>query len=99
MTTFETLPPDQQRVAIALLKLQQQEGVQFRAKYQAENLKTGEKFEGTGTFILPATLEDEDTYEYRHGQTYYVIPKEEILLETTFGQVYLKYKSEVRKWF
>ena len=78
MTTFETLSPNQQRVAMALLKLQQQEGVQFRAKYQAENLKTGEKFEGTGTFILPATLEDEDTYEYRHGQTYYVIPKEEI---------------------
>ncbi len=78
MTAFETLPPDQQRVAVALLKLQQQEGVQFRAKYQAENLVTGEKFEGTGTFILPATLEDDNTYEYRYGRTYYVIPKEEI---------------------
>lgn len=78
MTTFEQLSPDQQRVAAALLELQQQEGKTFRAKYQAENLSTREKFEGTGTFILPATLEDEETYEYRHGHTYYVIPKEEV---------------------
>lgn len=78
MTTFEQLSPDQQRVAAALLKLQQQEGIQFRARYQGENLKTGKKFEGVGTFILPATFEDDETYEYRHGQHYYVIPKEEV---------------------
>lgn len=78
MTTFETLKPDQQRVALALLELQQQKGVQFRAKYQAENLNTGEITEGTGTFILPASLETEDTFEYRTGRCYYVIPKEEI---------------------
>lgn len=78
MTAFEQLSPDQQRVASALLKLQQQEGIKFRASYEAENLSTGKKFKGTGTFILPATLEDDATYEYRHGNTYYIIPKEEI---------------------
>ena len=77
-TTFEQLKPDQQRVALALLELQNQEGVKFRAKYEAENLTTGEKFQGTGEFILPASIETEDTFEYRSGRCYYVIPKQEI---------------------
>ena len=78
MTTFEQLKPDQQRVALALLELQNQEGVKFRAKYEAENVTTGEKFEGTGTFILPATYEDDDILGYRTDKCFYVIPKNEI---------------------
>jgi hypothetical protein len=78
MTTFETLKPDQQRVALALLELQNQEGIKFRAKYEAENLTTGKKFQGTGEFILPASIETDETFEYRSGKCYYVIPKEEI---------------------
>jgi hypothetical protein len=78
MTTFEQLKPDQQRVALALLELKRQEGIKFRAKYEAENVVTGKKFEGIGTFILPASLETDETYEYRSGKCYYIIPKEEI---------------------
>lgn len=78
MTAFEQLKPDQQRVALALLKLQNQEGIKFRAKYEAENLATGERFQGTGEFILPASIETDETFEYRSGRCYYVIPKEQI---------------------
>ncbi len=77
-TTFEQLKPDQQRVALALLELQNQEGIKFRAKYEAENLTTGEKFQGTGEFILPASIETEDTLEYRSNKCYYIIPKREV---------------------
>jgi len=77
-TTFEKLKPDQQRVALALLELENQEGTKFRARYEAENLTTGEKFHGTGEFILPASLETDNTFEYRSNRCYYVIPKQEI---------------------
>lgn len=77
-TTFEQLKPDQQRVALALLELDKQEGTKFRAKYEAENLTTGEKFTGTGEFILPASLETDETFEYRSNRCYYVIPKQQI---------------------
>ena len=78
MTTFEQLKPAQQRVALALLELENQEGTKFRAKYEAENLTTGEKFTGTGEFILPASLETDETFEYRSSRCYYVIPKQQI---------------------
>jgi len=78
-TTFEQLKPDQQRVALALLELENQEGVRFRAKYEGENVITGQKFQGTGTFVLPASLETDETLEYRHDRCYYVISKNEIL--------------------
>jgi hypothetical protein len=77
-TTFEQLSDTQQRVALALLELENQEGTKFRARYEAENLTTGEKFHGTGEFILPASLETDNTFEYRSNRCYYVIPKQEI---------------------
>jgi len=77
-TTFEQLSDTQQRVALALLELENQEGTKFRARYEAENLTTGEKFHGTGEFILPASLETDETFEYRSNRCYYVIPKQEI---------------------
>lgn len=77
-TTFEQLSEKQQRVALLMLELNKQEGIKFRAKYEAENLTTGEKFTGTGEFILPASLETDETFEYRSNRCYYVIPKQEI---------------------
>ena len=76
MTTFETLPPDQQRVAVALLTLEKQKSQWISGYYIAET-KQGRTFQGKGQFSLGnCILETDATYEFiSKSGTYYTVLK------------------------
>lgn len=76
MTTFEQLKPDQQRVAVALLILENQKSQWIRGYYEAVT-KEGKKFQGKGQFNLRnCILETDCTYEFVSKKgTYYIVSK------------------------
>jgi len=76
MTTFETLPPDQQRVAMALLTLEKQKSQWISGYYIAET-KQGRTFQGKGQFSLGnCILETDATYEFiSKSGTFYRVRK------------------------
>lgn len=76
MTTFETLSPDQQRVAAVLLILENQKSQWISGYYKAVT-KSGRSFQGKGMFNLGnCILESEKTYEFVSKEgTYYTIDK------------------------
>ncbi len=76
MTTFETLPPDQQRVAVALLILEKQK-TQWIKGYYKSITKEGKESQGKGQFNLGSCiLETDHTYEFVSKKgTYYIVGK------------------------